>query len=84
MCAWLREAVSIHGIIKEYPPLRVPKWVGRHKSGWLTVAFHIKKSVFEMCRFKVFGLPASCTYMLFLQELLYNNIVFMELVISNS
>ena len=38
---WLRGAVSIHTILKEYLPLCVPKWVRMHKSGLLTVAFNI-------------------------------------------
>lgn len=38
---WLQGAVSIHTILKEYPPPRVPKWVRMHKSGLLTIAFHI-------------------------------------------
>ena len=38
---WLRGAVSIHTILKEYPPVHVPKWVRMHKSGLLIVAFHI-------------------------------------------
>ena len=37
---WLRGAVSIHTIWKDYQTLCVPKWVRMHKSGLLTVAFN--------------------------------------------